>query len=166
LLFTPIFLTIDWYYDALKGKFVFSLNLMNCIKIFGGYITSYEKGFAVHKNKKTAILLPYTEIKDKRKRFSYLKTFRLHRFTTNIKCSPESFFIFDVIRRTINIIRIYNKSLSKINLQINLISNEKMNLSGKCSLNFDLFILSVEFIKFILRKIKEIWQLKIKKSTI
>jgi hypothetical protein len=166
LLFLPVYLTVNWYYDALKGKCVFSLSLMNCIKIFGGYITSYEKGFAVHKNKKTAVLLPYSEMDDERKRFSFLKTFRFHRLTTDVKCSPEYFFIFDLIRRTINVVSHCNEKLSKINIQISLIHKETISISGKCILDFDLFILSTEFIKFLLRKIKELWQLKIKKSTI
>ena len=46
------------------------------LKVFGGYATLYKQGFAFHVKKNKAILLPFNEMGEESKKFSFTKCFK------------------------------------------------------------------------------------------
>jgi len=166
LLFLPIFLNIDWYYDVFTGKFVILFSLMNIFKIFGGYVTSYEKGFALHKNDKTAVLLPYAEINNERKRFSFIKIFKFQALSADVQCSPNTFYLFNFIQKSLKVLKFCNDKLENTRLTLKLFNEDTLKITGRCVFKLNVLILLINFIEYLWRKMKNLWQEKIKKSTI
>ncbi len=166
LLFVPVFLNFDWYYDVFTGKCVILFSLMNIFKLFGGYVTSYEKGFALHKNDKIAILLPYAEMDNERKRFTFVKTFKFKSLSADIQCSANTFYLFDFIRKTLEVLKYSNDKLENTHLSLKLFSEDTLKITGRCIFRLNLFILLINFIEYLWRKMKNLWQAKTKKSTI
>ncbi len=166
LLLFPIFIEGDLHYDINKNKCAFSVNFYKFFKIFGGYINSYPGGLALHKNKNSAILLPYENLNNERKRFSFLKTFRFHSLRATIESGGEYFFAIESLRRIYSFIRACNGRLEDTNIGVWLVGGDTLKISANIILYFNNFILIIDLIEFSWRKMKKIWQQKAKKSTI
>ena len=80
LLFFPIYLETSVHYDMNGRKLSFQVNLYKIIQVFGGYIATYSGGFALHTSQKKAIIIPYMEMNNERKRFSAIRTLRMKSF--------------------------------------------------------------------------------------
>lgn len=89
VLFLPIVLEGDLYYDVYKRKCIFSLRLYKWLPIIGGYFATYVGGLAMHVNEKHAVLLPYAEWKEGQKRISVLKLFRLRSLNVQIETDTD-----------------------------------------------------------------------------
>lgn len=165
ILFLPIFLNFDWYYDVFTGKIVILFSLMNIFKILGGYVTSYDKGFALHKSDKTAVLLPYTEIDNERKRFSFIKTFKFQSISVDVQCSANTFYLFNFIQKGLEVLKFSNDKLNNMHLTLKLFNKDTLKITGRCVFRLNLFILLIDFIEYLWRKMKNLWQEKTKKST-
>ena len=74
-LLAPIFLNVDLFIDLKEKKGYFSFYLMRLIKIYGGYATLYDRGIAFHLTNGKAVLLPYNEVVDTRKKFEITRGF-------------------------------------------------------------------------------------------
>ena len=88
-IFLPIQLKTNVHYDMSRRKFAFSVYLFGFLRIFGGYIATYKGGLALHITDKKAILLPYSQINNERKRFSFMRTFRLKSITLTAETGAE-----------------------------------------------------------------------------
>jgi hypothetical protein len=75
LLFFPIVFHSSAHFDVNRKKFAFSVRLYGNIKLIGGYITTYKGGVALHISQKKAILIPYKEMNNERKKFSFFNPF-------------------------------------------------------------------------------------------
>ena len=75
VLLCPVFLSAQLFLDAGAKKCYFSFYLMRLIKVYGGYATLYDRGIAFHLTKRKAVLLPYAEILDTRKKFEITRGF-------------------------------------------------------------------------------------------
>ena len=166
ILFIPLSMNFDYYYDVIKAKIVVRLTIIKIIKIFGGYVTFYDKGFALHKNEKTAVLLPFNEMDNERKRFSFIKTFKFKKIQTNIQCGVDYFFTFDFIRKVIEILKNFNQELVESNVSLEIIENHSLKIAGRCVFCFNLYILLTDFIVYIVGEMKKRWGLRTKKSMI
>ena len=75
VLLFPIFVNVYLYADSDGGKVGFAVYLFGVAKVFGGYAAPYSGGIAFHVSKGTALLLPYKEILNARKKFEITKGF-------------------------------------------------------------------------------------------
>jgi hypothetical protein len=60
-------------------KLAFCVRAYRFIKLLGGYIATYKGGLAAHISDKKAVLIPYSDLDNERKRFSVIKTFSLRK---------------------------------------------------------------------------------------
>jgi hypothetical protein len=166
LLFFPIYIVGVGYYDAFNKKCAFSLNLYKIFPVYGGYITLYSQGIVVHRSQNMADLIAYKDLKTEQQRFSFIKTFEFINFNIQIETNAEYFIFFDLIRRVCGILKPCLSSLKKTNLRLRVVENKTLKTSAKITLFFNGFILLTDLILFLWRKIKELWLVKTRKSTI
>lgn len=166
LLFIPIFFETDAHYDMNRKKFTFTIYLYCFIKIIGGYIATYPGGLALHVSRKKAILVPYVDMYEKRKKFSFLKTCRLRSLLLTTETGVEYLFPITIahgVLRTYFMIIGGKKECIENNLW--LTDGDVLRISFRCVFSLNLFVLLCNFIKFLKEKMKVLWWKKIKKST-
>ena len=100
LLFLPIYIHSDLYYDVNGRKCAFSVTAYRFLPIIGGYIATYNGGLAFHISKKKAILLPYNDMKQEQKKISVLRTFRLKTLAINIETGAE-YFLYTMLAQRV-----------------------------------------------------------------
>lgn len=165
-LFFPIFLHTNAHYDLNKRKFGFSIHLYKWIKLLGGYIATYQGGLAVHLSQKKAILVPYAQLNNERKRFSFMRTFRLKSFVLTTETGAEYLLPIAVAHATLRTY-FFIKGGKKENIENNLwlTDGDILRVSLHCVLFFNIYILLCSLFKFLKEKIKILWQKKMKKLT-
>ena len=155
LLFFPIVFHSSAHFDVNRKKFAFSVRLYGNIKLIGGYITTYKGGVALHISPKKAILIPYKEMENERKKFSFFKTLRLIAFTLTTETGAE--YLFPVALAHI-ILRVYFFSVGgnkeKIENNLWLTDGDVLRISLNVLVYFNLFILLKSFIKFCKEKFR------------
>ncbi|MBQ3505865.1 MAG: hypothetical protein IJA89_03740 [Clostridia bacterium] len=165
LLFVPITLQTDVHYDMNRRKFAFVVYIYKRIKIIGGYIATYAGGFALHVSPKRVILVPYANVNSERKKFSFMKTFRL--ITLRLTAETGAEYLFPVA--TVNTaLRAYflakGGDINRVENNLWLTDGDVLRLSVHSVVFFNLYMLTVNFLKFLKEKIRILWQRK-KKST-
>ncbi len=166
-LFFPIFLETDLHYDMNRRKFGFVIFVFRIFKIIGGYAGTYQGGIALHISPKKAILIPYAQMNKERKRFSFMKTFRLRSLRLTTETGVEYMIPVSVAQTFIRGYFFAKGGRSKhIENNFWLTDGDVLRISLHCVLYFNLWILACSFYKFIKEKIKILWQKKMKKSTV
>ncbi len=166
ILFFPIYIKTDAHYDVPRRKLAFLIYVYK-IPVFGGYIATYVGGLAMHVSKKKAILIPYSKVNNERKKFSFVKTFRLKSFVLTTESGAEYLPLTAVahsVLRTYFFIKGGEKEGIRNNLW--LTDGDVLRLSLRCLLYFNLFILLKNFITFCKEKLRILWLKKTKKSTL
>ncbi len=167
ILFFPIYLETDAHYDMNRRKFTFALYAYKSIPLIGGYAATYAGGVALHVSKKKAILIPYSKVNSERKKFSFVKTFRLKSFILTTESGAEYLPLTALahsVLRTLFFIKDGEKEGIENNLW--LTDGDVLRISLNCIFYFNLYILLKNFIKFCKEKIKILCQKKRKKSTV
>ncbi len=167
ILFFPIYLGVDAHYDMNRRKFAFAVSAYRLIPVIGGYAATYPGGIALHVSKKKAILIPYSKLNNERKKFSFVKTFRLKSFILTTESGAEYLFLTataHVFLRTLFFIKGGEKEGVENNLW--LTDGDILRISLNCLLYFNLFILLKNFLIFCKEKIRILCQKKIKNSTL
>jgi len=166
LLFLPIYIEIDAHYDMNRKKFAFAVYLYKKLKIVGGYIGVYPGGLALHLSRKKAKLIPYAQVNSERKRFSFIRTFHLDAFTLTTETGVEYLFSIATIHTAL---RTYffmiGGDKDKIEHNLWLTNGDVLKISLNCVIHFNLWIILINFIKFLKEKWHKIWQKKTKKFT-
>jgi len=167
LLFFPFWLNADVHYDMNKSKFAFSVALFKNIKLIGGYATTYRGGVALHVSPEKAILIDYSEMNGKRKKFSFMKSFRLKSFVLTTETGAEYLLGVSLAHTFVQTYLLYKRKEKK-NVRSNLwlTDGDVLKITGHITLFFNFFILLLEFIKFLKEKIKTICRKKTEKSII
>lgn len=80
VLLFPISVSAYIYLDWDTGKAGFALYLYGVIRVLAGYAKPYGKGIAFHITRKTALLMPYGEMVNARKKFEITKGFAVCRY--------------------------------------------------------------------------------------
>ena len=167
LLFVPIVIELDAHYDMNRKKFGFATYIYKNIKLFGGYVGVYPGGLALHFSKKKAKLIPYSKLNSERKRFSFLRTFRLISFTLTTETGVEYLFPISTLH---TVLRAYFFTIGgdkdKIENNLWLTDGDVLRISLNCVIYFNIVILLTNLIKFLKEKIKILWRKKTKKSII
>ena len=137
------------------------------MKLIGGYATTYKGGVALHISPKKAVLIPYKEMDKERKKFSFFKTLRLISFTLTTETGAE--YLFPVALAQVAL-RIYFFAIggNKEDIENNLwlTDGDVLRVSSYGVFFFNLFILLVNFLKFLKEKIIILCRKKKKKSII
>lgn len=155
ILFFPVYVEIDAHYDMNRRKFAFAVYAYKAIKIIGGYIATYTGGLAMHLSQKKAILIPYSEVDSERKKFSFVKTFRLKKLTLTAETGAEYLFLATAVHTALRIfflIKVGDRE--KIQNNLWLTDGDVLRLSLNSLLYFNLFILLKNFLTFLKEKIK------------
>lgn len=167
LLFFPIVIESDTHCDLNRKKFGFAVFLFKRIKIIGGYIATYNGGIALHVSEKKAILIPYSQMNSERKRFSFIKTFRLIAFNLTTETGAEYLLPVALAHTAL---RAYFFTIGgdkdKIENNLWLTDGDTLRVSLNFVIFFNLYILLKNFIKFLKEKIKILWRKRKKKSTV
>ncbi len=167
ILFLPVVVEMDAHYDMNRKKFGFAVYLYKKIKLVGGYIGVYRGGIALHLSREKAKLIPYSQLNSERKRFSFIRSFRLIAFTLTTETGVEYLL---PIATAHTFLRAYFFSIGgdkdKIENNVWLTDGDELRVSLNSVIYFNLYMLIRNFIVFIKEKIKILWQKKIKKSTI
>ena len=165
VLFFPIIFRVDQHFDLNKKKMGFAVFLYDKIKIIGGYATTYPGGIALHISPKKAIVIPYAQMNNERKRFSIVKTFHLQSFILTIETGAEYLFLTSTMHA---ILRTYffARGGEKENIENNLwlTDGDVLRVSLTFTVRFNLFILLCDLIQFIKEKLKTKCRKKTKKS--
>lgn len=165
LLFFPIYVKTDGHYDMNGRKLAFSISLYKIIKVFGGYIATYKGGLAMHVSPKKAILIPYKDLNNERKRFSVVRTFRLKGLNVTMETGPEYLLPAAFMQILLRILFFtMGGKKEKIENNVWLTDGDVLRVSLNFTVRFNLFILLRNFIKYLKEKIKLLCQTKIKKS--
>ena len=132
----------------------------------GGYIATYDGGFALHISPKKAILVPYANLNSERKRFSFMKTFRL--ITLRLTAETGAEYLLPVafansVLRAQFLAR--GGDRDKIENNLWLTDGDVLRLSLHSVVFFNLYILLCNFLKFLKEKIKIVCQKKRKSTT-
>ena len=161
LLFFPIFLTVNAHLDIAQKKLGFAVFFYKCLKIIGGYAESYQEGIALHVSKRKAILIPYTQMGVERKRFSFMKTFRLISIHTTTETGAEYVLPVSIAHC---FIRVYfflqGGNKDKIVNNLWLTDGDKLRISLRFTLFFNGYTIILNVIKFLKERIKAICRKK------
>ena len=165
-IFLPIPLKVNAHYDMNRRKFAFSIYLFGFLRILGGYVATYKGGLAVHISKKKAILLPYSQINSERKKFSFLRTFRLKSIVLTTETGAEYLLPMALTHtcvRTYFILKGGKKE--KIEQNLWLTDGDVLRISSTVVVHFTIFMLLQQLLKFLKGKFI-LWQKNSKKSTV
>lgn len=155
VLFFPIYLRGDAHYDMNRKKFAFSVYGFGWIKLIGGYASTYRGGLALHVSNSKAILIPYSQMNSRRKKFSILKTFHLKSFALTTETGAE--YLLPVTLSQ-SIFKIYygmrGGARKKFHNHLWLTDGDVLKISLNCTLYFNIFILLCDLFQFIKEKSK------------
>lgn len=167
LLFFPIFLEVDIHYDMNRKKFGFVLYAYKVLKLIGGYITTYPGGIALHISPKKAVVQPYSGMESKRKRFSFIRTFRIVSFSLTTETGAEYLLPVSIVHTALRAI-FFSIGGERGNVRNNLwlTDGDELKISMNLVTFFNLFILLCALFKFLKEKTKSLWQKKTKKSPV
>ena len=166
LLFLPIVLEGDVHYDMNRRKFGFAVFLYKLFKLVGGYAATYQGGLALHVSPKKAILIPYSEIDNERKRFSFVRSFRLIAFTLTTETGAEYLLPVSLAHTVLRALYfLLGGSKDKFENNLWLTDGDVLKVSFNIVAYFNLFMLLCALFKFLKEKMKILWQKKMKKST-
>lgn len=166
LLFCPIVIETNVHYDMNRKKFGFCVFLYGFIKLLGGYAATYRGGIALHVSPQKAILIPYSQMDSERKRFSFVRTFRLISLILTTETGAEYLLPVSIAHTFLRAyFFIIGGDKEKIENNLWLTDGDVLRISLNCVIYFNLFILVKNLIMFLKEKIKILWNRKIKKST-
>ena len=166
LLFFPIILAADAHYDMNRRKFGFAVFLYKIFKIIGGYVATYQGGLALHVSPKKAILIPYSQIDSERKRFSFVRSFRLIAFTLTTETGAEYLLPASLSHTVLRaIFLLLGGSNEKFDNHLWLTDGDVLRVSFHIAAYFNVYMLLCALFKFLKEKIKILWHKKMKKST-
>lgn len=167
ILFFPIYLDTNAHYDMGGRKFSFSINAYKLIKLIGGYIATYTGGLAAHISPKKAILIPYSDLDNERKRFSILKSFRLKTLTVTAETGAEYLLPVYLLQNVAQVFFLATGGKrEELESNLWLRDGDILRISLNFTVRFNLYILLHNFLKYLKEKIKVLCQTKIKGSTI
>ncbi len=165
LLFFPFILETDVYYDMNRKKLGVALFLYKFIKITGGYIGTYPGGIAWHVSSKRAVLLPYSRLDSERKRFSFMKTFRLLSLRITTETGAEYILPVGIAQTVLRAWLIFKLgSLQRVENSVWLTDGDTLRVAVNSVVYFNILMLLLAFLKFLKEKWRHLWNKGMKKS--
>ncbi len=166
LLFFPVYIETDAHYDMNRRKLAFAVFAYKIIPIIKGYAATYKGGIALHLSEKKAVLIPYSQMESERKRFSFIRTFRLKTFILTTESGAEYLPLTAVAHAALrSFFFIQGGDKKGIENNLWLTDGDTLKISFNCLVRFNLYILLKNFLKFSKEQIKILCR-KIKKSAL
>ena len=165
LLFCPIFLRTVAHYDMNRKKFCFCIYLFSFIKILGGYVATYDGGLAVHLSPKKAYLLPYNQMNNERKRFSFTRAFYWKKASLTTETGAE-YLLLNMLLHTVLRILFFAKRgrVENISNNVWIMDGDVLRASISLTVWFNLFLLLKNLCIFIKEKLQSLWRKTVKNS--
>lgn len=157
LLFLPIVISIDTYYNMNRRKFAFALKLYRVIPVLGGYISAYPGGLAVHTSQTKARLLFYKDMEKERKRIKLYKSFRLLKGNLHTEIGAEYILqamVVHILARAAFYTLIDNKQ--EIKNSVWLTDGDVLKLSLHLVAYVNIFLLLRLFFDYIKEKVSHV----------
>ncbi len=89
-LFFPISLNVYSHADLNRKKFTFAVYLYGILKLYGGYVSAYHGGLAIHTGERKVKLLPYSNMDSERKKqIKFYRAIRLKEFSVTSETGAE-----------------------------------------------------------------------------
>ena len=130
-------------------------------------MTSYPGGIAIHNSSKNAILKPYSQLDSDRKRFSFIRSFRLSSFILTTETGAEYLFLVAIVQILLRCIFFVNGGTKeKVENNVWLTDGDELRISLNFIAYFNIFLLIKELVKFLRGKISLLWQKKMKSSIV
>jgi hypothetical protein len=153
LLFFPIVLEGDVHFDLDRKKLGFVLYGYKVFKLIGGYVTVYPYGIALHISDKKAILRPFSDMDSERKRFSFIRAFRVLSCSLTTESGAEYFLPLSAIHTALRpVLLSLNSKKGKLHNTLWLTDGDQLKISMNMVTYFNLFILLRAFFKAKLKK--------------
>jgi hypothetical protein len=167
LLFFPIYLSLNLYFDMNRKKLCFSINIYKWFKLLGGYIVPYPKGIALHVSNKKAILLQYNEFEKERKKFSFFQTIRLRKTSIVAETGAEYLLGVYLISLCWRILEVIKQGDAKdLHSTVWLAKGDVLRVSVNMSWLFNGYTILKEIISVLKEKNNNLWMKKVKKSIV
>lgn len=161
VLFFPIFLNTDLYYQIRSNKLGFCISLYGKIKLSGGYISTYYGGLAIHLSEKKALLTGYKEMEEQRKKFSFRDFFTLKNISVHIRTGAEYFLALYALHMASGLFTFFSPAYRKIvHSNFCLENGDELRLSARIIVKSTLFQQLMGFIKYTVRRIMSAWKMK------
>ncbi|MBQ8374615.1 MAG: hypothetical protein IJX98_03440 [Clostridia bacterium] len=165
LLFAPIFLHTNLFYDMTAKKTGVCLLLYGKIKLIGGYITTCAGGVAVHISDQKALIFSYRDLDTGRKKYSPQNGFSLHKIAVSIFSSAEYFLPVLALQRAVcTATALFAKNKKIVKSRVFLCGGETFKAYAKIVIKLTVFSQIVALIKYLIRSIQSLWQKTMKKS--
>lgn len=161
----PIFIRINVFADVAQKKIYFSLYLFRLFKLYGGYLTFDKNGMVFHITDKKAVLLPYCEMIDTRKKFEVTRGFLVLKYSQVAEIGYSDDAAFGIL--IVSLVNIFTgiaagylavkKNCSAFSGDVILREDQDCcKISFSATVMFNFAILLVAGIKILLRKIAEV----------
>lgn len=161
VLFVPILLHTDFYYQIRSKKVGFCVTLYGKIKLFGGYISTYQGGIAVHFSQKRALLTGYREMDEQRKKYPLRDFFDVKKVSLNIRTGADYLFPLYALKIVTSIVlHVRPDYREHITSRLSLENGDELKLSARVVLKSSLFRQCKGFIKYIVRRKITTWKMK------
>ena len=161
LLFFPIFLSADVYYQIRNKKVGFCISLYGKIKLVGGYISTYNGGFAIHLSEKKALLTGYREMEERRKNFPFQDFFTFQKISLNIRTGAEYFLPLYALNLINSIVLCIRPALQeRIKSKLGIENGDELKVSARVVLKMTIFKQLKGFIKYAFRRVLSTWKMK------
>jgi hypothetical protein len=166
LLFFPIFLSADVYFDVKQGKLFCALRLFGKVTVFGGYVTLEKEGIAVHISPQKALFFPFAEMEPKR--FEMTAGFQTYSLQTTIEIGYTEFpfaavvatsLIETVTAALVPVVR-SKKEYITVRNTVFLSRGQGVRLTAHYVTVFNQLTVIIAMVKFILEEIIQLWQAK------
>lgn len=146
-----------------RRKCAFVVHLNKLIRLFGGYVATYKGGLALHISEKKAVLLPYKELNDERKKVSIVRTFRLKALSITIETGAEYFVSMAALQECFQwLFLILGGQKEKLQRNLWLTDGDVLRISVSFVIRLNLYMIIRNFLK---EKIRVLCQTKIGRLT-
>lgn len=162
LIFFPLFLNINIFYNNKEKKLFYKLYLFKFIVLIKGYAEKIEEGFAFHISKKKAFIIEYKSLLGLNKKIKPLKDYHIIKFYSeidygNVENNINSVFIakyYEIINNLFCKVLVNNKPYIKINNNFNVyLDSNVFNIKCKITIILNLFMIILSLIKIFVGKI-------------
>lgn len=151
VLFFPFSIEIYSYADLNRKKLTFSFYLYKIFKIYGGYVSAYPGGLAVHTGSRKVKLLPFQDFdRERKKRTKFYRAIKLNRLFVTSETGAE--YMLPISCANIFLKAVYYQfggRGEKIETWIS--DGDKLRISTLLSVSFNVFTL----LKLWIKRIKE-----------
>ena len=161
LLFMPILLRVDLFFDFQCDKVGTNLSLYGLIKLLGGYATPCPNGIAFHISNKKALVFSFRQMGEEQKGFSQKHGLRLRKIQTAIEINAEYFLPCYAVAEIGKLVLLFKENAPSFENKVSFIADENIRLFARLSLSTFLakeIFLNVKYILF--KGVNALWRKK------